>query len=103
MIMEPHQRYDACKRYVPCYQVGMQGNLNEIYNIATGQATQMGDIIYKAKEYLNSNSPVKSKKRCFHKVVQAKDCALDASKLNALGFKPEISIDDIVEEYVSIN
>jgi len=75
------------------------GNLNEIYNIATGQATQIGDIIYKAKEYLKSNSPVKSREAAeFHKIVQAKDCALDASKLNALGFKPEISIDDIVEE-----
>ena len=76
-----------------------KGKLNEIYNIATGQATQIGDIIYKAKEYLKSNSKVNSREAAdFHKIVQAKDCSLDASKLNALGFKKEISIDAIVEE-----
>ena len=76
-----------------------KGNLNEIYNIATGQATPIGDIIYTAKEYLKSNSIIKSREATdFHKIVQAKDSALDASKLNALGFKKEISIDDIVEE-----
>ena len=49
-----------------------KGNLNEIYNIGSGHPTPIGDIILKAKEYLNSNSEIKSKPAPdFHKIVQS--------------------------------
>ena len=76
-----------------------KGNLNEIYNIGSGHPTPIGDIILKAKEYLNSNSEIKSKPAPdFHKIVQAKDSCLDITKLKSLGFQQTISTDDIVRE-----
>lgn len=76
-----------------------QGNINEIYNVGSGQPISIGDIIGKAKEYLDSNSTIKYKEAPeFHKIVQAKDFWLDTSKLNQLGFKQSISIDKIIEE-----
>lgn len=76
-----------------------KGNFNEIYNIGSGQGTPIGDIIKKAKEYLNSNSEIKSKPAPeFHKIVQAKDSCLDITKIQSLGFKQTISTDDIVKE-----
>jgi len=76
-----------------------EGNINEIYNVGSGQPTSIGDIIGKAKEYLGSNSTIKYKEAPeFHKIVQAKDFWLDTSKLNQLGFKQSIPIDKIIEE-----
>jgi len=76
-----------------------KGNINEIYNVGSGQPTTIGDIIGKAKEYLDSKSIIKSKEAPeFHKIVQAKDFWLDTSKLNQLGFKQSIPIDKIIGE-----
>jgi len=76
-----------------------EGNINEIYNVGSGQPISIGDIIGKAKEYLGSNSIIKYKEAPeFHKIVQAKDFCLDTSRLNQLGFKQSISIDKIIEE-----
>lgn len=50
------------------------GDNNKVYNIGSGQPTRIGDIICLAKEYLNSNSEIKSREAPeFHKIVQAKD------------------------------
>jgi len=76
-----------------------KGNLNEVYNIGSGQPTRIGDIIGSAKEYLNSKSILGSKEApTFHQIVQAKDFWLDTTKLKSLGFKPEVSIQKIIEE-----
>jgi len=76
-----------------------EGNINEIYNVGSGQPISIGDIIGKAKEYLGSNSTIKYKEAPeFHKIVQAKDFWFDTSKLNQLGFKQSIPIDKIIEE-----
>jgi nucleoside-diphosphate-sugar epimerase len=76
-----------------------KGELNQIYNIGSGQSTQIGDIIRKAKEYLNSGSQIKSKESPeFHKIVQAKDFWLDTTKLKKLGFQQTISTEDIIKE-----
>jgi hypothetical protein len=48
---------------------------------------RIGDIIGLAKEYLNSNSQIKSKEAPeFHKIVQAKDFWIDTTKLKELDF-----------------
>ena len=76
-----------------------RGNLNDVYNIGSGQPTAIGDIVGKAKCYLNSKSKIKSREAPdFHKIVQAKDFWLDTTKLKSLGFQQTISTDDIVKE-----
>ena len=76
-----------------------KGNLNEIYNIGSGQPTRIGDIISVAKEYLNSKSRVGSKEAPrFHQICQTKDMYLDVTKLNDLGFEQEIPLQKIIEE-----
>jgi nucleoside-diphosphate-sugar epimerase len=75
------------------------GNLNEIYNIGSGQPTTIGDIIFTAKEYLNSTSQIKSREAPeFHKIVQAKDFWLDTTKLKELGFIQSITLDQTIKE-----
>lgn len=76
-----------------------KGNINEIYNVGSGQPTSIGDIIGKAKEYLSSKSIIKSKEAPeFHKIVQAKDFWFDTTKLQALGFAQSISTDEIIKQ-----
>lgn len=75
------------------------GNMNEIYNIGSGQPTTIYDIISKAKEYLVSKSTIKFKEAPeFHKIVQAKNFWLDTTKLQTLGFTQSISTQKIIEE-----
>ena len=80
-----------------------QGNINEIYNVGSGQPTTIGDIISKAKEYLDSRSIVKTKEAPeFHKIVQAKDFWLDTTKLQKLGFTQTISTEEIIKQLCTI-
>jgi nucleoside-diphosphate-sugar epimerase len=72
-----------------------KGNLNEIYNIGSGQPTRIYDIISRAKTYLNSNSAIKSiEPPEFHKIVQSTNFWMDVSKLKNLGFEQQISLDE---------
>ena len=76
-----------------------KGNVNEIYNIGSGQPTTIGAIIQTAKECLSSGSQIKYKEAPeFHKIVQAKDFWLDTTKLNRLGFAQTISTEKIIKE-----
>ena len=76
-----------------------EGNLNEIYNIGSGQSTPISAIIETAKEYLGSTSNIKSKEAPeFHKLVQTKDFWMDTSKLKRLGFTQEIDNEKIIQE-----
>lgn len=75
------------------------GKINEIYNVGSGQPISIGDIIGKAKTYLDSKSVIKFKEAPeFHQIVQTKDFWFDISKLNKLGFRQSISTDKIIEE-----
>lgn len=76
-----------------------RGEKNTIYNIGSGQPTQIGDIIDEAKKYLRSKSEIKYKDAPeFHKLVQTKDFWMDNSKLLSLGFKQKISNSEIIKE-----
>jgi len=76
-----------------------EGNLNEIYNIGSGQPTPISAIIKTAKEYLGSTSSIKNKETPeFHKLVQTKDFWMNISKLKRLGFTQEISNEKIIQE-----
>lgn len=76
-----------------------RGNLNEIYNIGSGQPTTVSAIMESAKEYLGSTSNIKSKEAPeFHKLVQTKDFWMDTTKLKRLGFTQEIRNEQIIQE-----
>lgn len=75
------------------------GNLNEIYNVGSGDPTQISDIIIYAKHYLGSTSEIKFKQAPeFHQIVQTKDFWMDTSKLKKLGFKSKFSSKQIIAE-----
>lgn len=79
--------------------VCVKGQLNQIYNIGSGQPTHISAIIEAAKSYLGSNSVIKSKETPeFHKIVQAKDFWMDTTKLNRLGFTRQISNEEIIQQ-----
>jgi nucleoside-diphosphate-sugar epimerase len=87
---------DACRAIE---LVCRNGNLNEIYNIGSGQPTPISAIIQTAKEYLNCASNIKNKETPeFHKNVQTKDFWMDTTKLKRLGFTREISNEQIIQE-----
>ena len=76
-----------------------KGNVNEIYNIGSGQPICIGDIISTARTYLNSKSEIKNKPAPeFHQIVQTKNFWMDTTKLCNLGFKQLISNDLIIKE-----
>jgi len=72
-----------------------KGEINSIYNIGTGNPISVRYIIEYAKSYLNSSSRINSiPTPKFHNLVQARDFYMDVLKLNNLGFKPLISIEE---------
>jgi nucleoside-diphosphate-sugar epimerase len=75
------------------------GEHNAIYNIGSGKPVAIRAIMEKAKEHLNSPSKFKSiDTPKFHDIVQSRDFYLDVSKLNELGFSPQISLDEGIKE-----
>lgn len=70
-----------------------KGNLNEIYNIGTGEATVFRNIIeYVIKETGSLSKIYAIDSPEFHKLVQVKDTHLDISKIQNLGFRPEYNV-----------
>ena len=71
-----------------------QGQLNTVYNVSSGIPTKLKDIIDIAVNLTHSSSEISSiPTPKFHEIVQARDSWLDVTKLKALGFEPEISIE----------
>ena len=65
-----------------------KGELNEIYNLASGQGIVLYELLSKIKSLVGSNSILKSiETPRFHKIVQARDSVLDISKIRKLGFE----------------
>jgi nucleoside-diphosphate-sugar epimerase len=76
-----------------------KGELNTIYNIGSGHPITVRDIIEIAKQILQSNSPITSIETPeFHSIVQVKDFWMDTSKLNSLGFKQKITLEQGIKE-----
>jgi len=75
-----------------------KGEVNSIYNIASGKPIKFYDIINFAKNYLNSTSEIKAiEPPDFYKRVQAKNFSVNVEKLKALGFEEKISIEEGVK------
>ena len=76
-----------------------KGKFNEIYNVSSGKPTKIKTIIDLAYKYLNSNSSLNSiNPPVFHTNVQSQDFWMKNKKLEELGFKQKISIEEIVKE-----
>jgi len=70
-----------------------KGDLNEIYNIGSGQPRTFIETMNYAREKSGLNSKFKFiNPPEFHEIVQIKDMYLNISKLKNLGFKQKISI-----------
>lgn len=72
-----------------------KGELNTVYNIASGKPKKFYDIIAMAKGFLGSDSVIKSIEAPeFYKKTQAKNFSLDVSRLKQLGFEEEIALEE---------
>jgi len=81
---------DVCRAL---HLVMEKGELNSIYNIASGDALAFRDIVELCKKNLGSESQILSMETPrFNQLVQAKNFALNADKLKNLGFKQEIDL-----------
>jgi nucleoside-diphosphate-sugar epimerase len=79
-----------------------QGEINAIYNIGSGIPTKIKDIISLAVNLTNSSSQILSTPTPpFHAQVQARDFWLDTTKLQGLGFKQEVMLEDGVRELLT--
>jgi nucleoside-diphosphate-sugar epimerase len=71
-----------------------KGELNSIYNIASGIALPFKEIVEKCRKILKSESEILSMDTPkFNRLVQAKNFALNADKLKSLGFVQKIDLD----------
>ena len=78
------------------------GKYNQIFNVSSGRPTKIGDIIFLAKDILNSKSNIINKDAPdFHKIVQTKNFWMDNSRLLELGFKQKYFLNEIVNELCS--
>ena len=76
-----------------------KGEVNQIYNIGSGEKILFKDVIELVRGYTNSTSPISEiDPPIFHQVVQIKDFYMKVDKLKSLGFVPKISIEQGVKE-----
>lgn len=79
-----------------------RGPLNSIFNIGSGIPYHFRNLVEQAKTITKSQSEIKS---CpspeFYEVAQIKNLCLDITKLNTLGFKPNVSIETGIRELCS--
>jgi nucleoside-diphosphate-sugar epimerase len=79
--------------------------LNDIINISNSEPMSIGDLIFYAKNKLNSKSIIESISTPeFHKIVQIQNMWLDNTKLLSYGYEQQIkvleSVDSIIEDLV---
>mgnify|MGYP001161375722 FL=1 len=76
-----------------------KGNLNEIYNIGSGNATSVSEIMSLAKHYSRSRGELLNMEPPeFHKNVQTQNFWMDITKLKELGFEQHITNEFIVKD-----
>lgn len=79
------------------------GEINQIYNIATGKSKSFRDIILSARNIVGSDSKIVNveipKEQQY---LQIKNMTLDTTKLFSLGFFPKISFDEGLSEMCRI-
>lgn len=72
-----------------------EGEVNQIYNIASGTALPFREIIEMVKKNIGSKSELLSTETPkFNQIAQAKNFALNVDKLKSLGFEQKISLEE---------
>jgi dTDP-glucose 4,6-dehydratase len=70
-----------------------RGNINEIYNVGTGNPVKISELVMTAKNIIGSDSVILNIETPeFHRLVQTKDAWLDIEKIKNLGFTPQADI-----------
>jgi len=81
-----------------------KGNLNEIYNIGSGESVSVRTCIDYAIEKSGSTSKIEVIEPAkFHKVVQTVNMEIDNTKIKELGFLPKYTIYDIIDRLLEKN
>ena len=77
-----------------------KGELNSIYNIGNGKPIIFRDIIRYARDAMDSGSELRAiEQKEFHKKVQSsRSFFMDNSKLRALGYRPEYTINQTIDD-----
>lgn len=76
-----------------------QGELDEVYNIGSGQKILFKELMDLVVEITGSTSTIGTMvPPAFHQVVQVKDFYMNVAKLQSLGFTPRISLEKGVKE-----
>jgi nucleoside-diphosphate-sugar epimerase len=93
--------YDACR----AMKIAMDNSdVNQIVNISNSEPNKIGDLIYYAKEKLNSKSIIQTiPSSDFHKIVQIEDMWLDNKKLLSYGYKKEYSAIQAIDKILEYN
>lgn len=72
-----------------------KGDRNQVFNLASGFGTKIGDLLSSLKSASKSKSHFQSVDTPrFHKIVQSQDAILDISKIEKLGFRVENKISE---------
>jgi nucleoside-diphosphate-sugar epimerase len=79
------------------------GNLNCIYNLGSGNSTLVHDIIYFAKNKLNSKSKIQINFDENFNLSKVKNGYLNIEKIKKMGFECKYNIYEIIEEMISEN
>jgi nucleoside-diphosphate-sugar epimerase len=76
-----------------------KSNVDEIYNISNQNPVKIKDIIFYAKNKINSNSKINFiETPKFHKIVQVENMFLDNSKLLSYGYTPKKTIYEVIDQ-----
>ena len=76
-----------------------KGAMDQIYNIGSGEKVLFKDVIDLVVGFTGSTSEMRTiEPPDFHRVVQVKDFYMKTAKLKALGFQPQISLEQGVQE-----
>jgi nucleoside-diphosphate-sugar epimerase len=78
------------------------GEQNSIYNIGNGRGVIFRDIIRYARDAMDSGSEIRTiEQKEFHKKVQSsRSFFMDNTKLMALGYRPEYSINETIDDII---
>lgn len=89
---------DVCRAIKLCIETAPT---NQIINVGSGRPSKFLDIIEKAVEVSGSTSRIINiQPTTFHNIVQVRHSYLDIAKVKSYGFKPQYSMDDIIEKLV---
>lgn len=79
-----------------------KGEINSIYNIGNGKPIIFRDIIRYARDAMDSGSELRTiEQKEFHKKVQSsRSFFMDNTKLRGLGYRPEYTINQTIDEII---